>query len=49
MTGGRDWGRIAAMLSRRFKAYKIVDVMNTPIPTIMLMLEQLAEEAKAAK
>ena len=49
MMGGRDWGKIAAVIARRFNAYKVVDVMNTPLPTIALLLDQLADEAKAAK
>ena len=49
MREGHDWGKIAALIARRFKAYRIVDVMNTPLPTIALLLDQLADEAKAAK
>jgi len=49
MMGGRDWGKIATVIARRFKAYRVVDVLNTPLPTIGLLLDQLADEAKAAK
>lgn len=49
MTGGMDWGKIATVICRRFKAYKVVDVLNLPLPTIALLLDQLDDEAKAAK